>query len=104
MKESYVLIVTAFFMSITIGRDLSANTPQPPNLPAVGPTVIRLPALIKSKDINLSVPEEFRVDLLIDGLSFPRWLLVLPNGDLLVSQSRTESLPGMPEETVKLLA
>lgn len=104
MKESYVLRATVFFMSIAMGRDLLANNPQPPNLPVMGPTVIRLPAQIKSKDMSLSVPKEFRVDLFIDGLSSPRWLLVLPNGDLLVSQSRTESLPGMPEETVKLLA
>ncbi|SVD17945.1 uncharacterized protein METZ01_LOCUS370799, partial [marine metagenome] len=103
MKESYVLIVTVLFMSFAMGRELLANNPQPPNLPEVGPSVIRLPAQIKSKDISLSVPKEFEVDLFIDGLNSPRWLLVLPNGDFLVSQSRTESLPGMPEETVKLL-
>jgi len=39
----------------------------------------------------------------VDGLDSPRWILVLPNGNLLVTQSRTESLPGMPKETVELL-
>ena len=56
-------------MSFAMGRELLANNPQPPNLPEVGPSVIRLPAQIKSKDIRLSVPKEFGVDLFIDGLS-----------------------------------
>ncbi len=77
---------------------------MPPKLPDVGPSVMRLPKLIKQTPINLKAPKGFKVDLFADNLSSPRWLLVLPNDSILVAQSRTESLPGLPPETVKILS
>jgi glucose/arabinose dehydrogenase len=35
-------------------------------------------------------PSGFTVSLYADGLDYPRWLYVLPNGDVLVSEARTE--------------
>ena len=82
---------------------LLAGHPEPPVLDEMGPSVIRLPTLINTSDLNLNVPKGFKTEILVDGLNSPRWILVLPNGNLLVTQSRTESLPGMPKETVELL-
>src|SRR5919108_4201738 len=39
-------------------------------------------------------PAGFAVSLFADGLDNPRWLYVLPNGDVLVAESRTEKLAG----------
>jgi glucose/arabinose dehydrogenase len=39
-------------------------------------------------------PKGFAVSLFAGGLDNPRWLYVLPNGDVLVAESRTEKLGG----------
>jgi glucose/arabinose dehydrogenase len=39
-------------------------------------------------------PTGFRVTLYADGLDYPRWLYVLPNGDVLVAEARTEKVAG----------
>jgi glucose/arabinose dehydrogenase len=38
-------------------------------------------------------PDGFAVDLLASDLESPRWIYVLPNNDVLVSQARTEQTP-----------
>jgi glucose/arabinose dehydrogenase len=43
----------------------------------------------------------FRVSLYADGLDHPRWLYVLPNGDVLVAESNTEKLGGEIPEPVR---
>jgi glucose/arabinose dehydrogenase len=46
-------------------------------------------------------PAGFAVSLFAGGLDNPRWLYVLPNGDVLVAESRTEKLGGeMPPEVL----
>ena len=100
MKQFKLLI---FLLTLLSNNMLLANDLEPPVLDEIGPSVIRLPTLINNTDLNLNLPKGFKAEILVDGLDSPRWILVLPNGDLLVSQSRTESLPGMPKETVELL-
>jgi glucose/arabinose dehydrogenase len=39
-------------------------------------------------------PEGFEVSLYADGLDYPRWFHVLPNGDVLVSEARSVPTPG----------
>ena len=41
-----------------------------------------------------AAPAGFQVSVYADGLDHPRWLYVLPNGDLLVAESNTEKLGG----------
>ena len=43
-----------------------------------------------------TAPEGFSVSLFADGLQNPRWLYRLPNGDLLVAESRTRAPEGIP--------
>ena len=102
MKRFNLLL--CFCLCLLQSKQLLADGPEPPVLDEMGPSVIRLPTLIDNEDIDFDLPEGFEVELLVDGLSSPRWILVLPNGNLLITQSRTESLPGMPKETVKLLS
>ncbi len=101
MKKFNLLL--CFCLCLVHSKQLLADSPEPPVLDELGPSVIRLPTLINNEDINFNLPEGFEIELLIEGLSSPRWILVLPDGNLLITQSRTESLPGMPEETVQIL-
>lgn len=48
-------------------------------------------------------PDGFRVERFAEGLNNPRWLHVLPNGDVLVAEARTETMQGLPPAVVALL-
>jgi glucose/arabinose dehydrogenase len=45
-----------------------------------------------------SAPAGFAVSLFADSLDNPRWLHTMPNGDVLVAESRTEKVTGVPPE------
>ena len=64
---------------------------------------MRLPILIENEQSELIVANGFKVETLVSGLDSPRWPIVLPNGNILISGSKTEALPNMPEETIRLL-
>jgi glucose/arabinose dehydrogenase len=73
-------------------------------LPPAGPSVFRLPQLVPwPAGAGPRVPAGFRVERFATGLDHPRWLHVLPNGDVLVAQSRAESMSGMPPDVVAVL-
>ncbi|WP_246148143.1 hypothetical protein [Skermanella pratensis] len=40
-----------------------------------------------------AAPDGFEVTLYADGLDYPRWFHLLPNGDVLVSEARTQIKP-----------
>jgi glucose/arabinose dehydrogenase len=48
-----------------------------------------------------TVPEGFEVAKYAGGLDYPRWLHVLPNGDVLVSEARTRMKEGGDPETTR---
>jgi glucose/arabinose dehydrogenase len=48
-------------------------------------------------------PEGFAVTLFAANLQYPRWLHVLPNGDVLVAEARTEAPAALPPEVRKEL-
>ncbi len=78
--------------------------PPVPTLPPPGPSVFRLPQLVPwPAGAGPRAPAGFRVERFATGLDNPRWLHVLPNGDVLVAQSRTESMGGMPPDVVAVL-
>jgi len=82
---------------------LAAAT-EPPALPPVGPSTFRPPKVIGwSGEETPVAPRGFAVHRFADGLDNPRWLLALPNGDVLVSQARTERLAGMTDDTIEAL-
>ena len=78
--------------------------PQVPELPPAGQGTFRGPVIIGwPHDRTPAAPPGFVVERLAAGLDSPRWLLALPNGDVLVSQSRTEKLAGMTDEVIATL-
>ena len=81
------------------------DSPPVPELPPPGPSVFRLPQLSPwPAGAGPRAPAGFRVERFATGLDNPRWLHVLPNGDVLVAQSRTESMSGMPPDVVSVLS
>ncbi|WP_395689210.1 PQQ-dependent sugar dehydrogenase [Caenimonas koreensis] len=68
-----------------------------PDLPAptksLIPTVHIAPAIGWPKGTQPKAPVGFRVTALASGLDHPRWLYVLPNGDVLVAESNAPPKP-----------
>ncbi len=66
--------------------------PKPPDLPPPGqtPSVSKFAKVIGwPADKTPTAPKGFTVTRFADGLESPRWLYVLPNGDVLVSQANS---------------
>jgi glucose/arabinose dehydrogenase len=83
---------------------VSAANPPVPELPPPGPPVFRLPKLVPwPAGAGPVAPAGYRVQRFASDLDSPRWLHVLGNGDVLVAQSRTETMHGMPPEVIALL-
>ena len=79
--------------------------PAVPELPAPGVGAFRRAVVVDWGEHTPVAPAGFVVERFSDGLDHPRWLYVLPNGDVLVSQARTETMggfaPGVIEELTK---
>lgn len=89
----------------TSGSSLTTHGPAPKlPLPKAGePPAVNFPTVIGWKPgESPQAPSGFVVSLFAGGLDNPRWLYVLPNGDVLVAESRTEKLGG--EMSPELLA
>jgi len=81
-----------------------AGSPPVPDLPPVGPSAFRRPVVIGWQPGETpAAPEGFIVERFAGGFDNPRWPYVLPNGDVLVAQSRTETMTGFPPEVLKTL-
>jgi glucose/arabinose dehydrogenase len=82
----------------------SVDGPPVPPLPPVSAAVVRLPVLApRPPGWRPTAPQGFEVGLFADGLDGPRRLLVLPGGDVLVAQARTERMAGMSPEIAAAL-
>jgi len=100
MHKLALLVLLLGAAPVVAGRE---GPPVPP-LPPPGPTVFRLPQIVPwAEGDGPAVPAGFAVAPFATGLDHPRWLLVLPNGDVLVAESRTESMGGMPPAVVEAL-
>jgi glucose/arabinose dehydrogenase len=76
--------------STTYGTSPKLPVPTPGEPPGINfPTLIGWQANEKPQ-----APDGFEVVPFAAGLDHPRWLHVLPNGDVLVAESRTEKLAG----------
>lgn len=61
--------------------------------PFHSPSALNLPRVVaKPKDAKLSVPPGFRVEVFLEGLSGPRSMLVAPNGDVILAETRAGRL------------
>ncbi|MBL8201285.1 MAG: sorbosone dehydrogenase family protein [Chromatiales bacterium] len=100
--QSFRLLILLILGAAAAG--MAAATPPVPVLPPPGPTVFRLPQLVPwPAGAGPRAPAGFRVEHFATGLDNPRWLHVLPNGDVLVAQARTEGMSGMPPDVVAVL-
>ena len=100
-----VRLVLVGLLAVAISP-LHARTEGPPvpELPPVGPSTFRRPAVLDWPAGQVpTAPAGFQVEVFARDLENPRWLYVLPNGDVLVSQARTERLGGMSDEVVQAL-
>ena len=82
----------------------AADPPAPPKLPPPNatPSAVKFPRVIGwPAGKTPTAPPGFTVTLYADGLDSPRWLYVLPNGDLLVAEARTLPKPEAPPEVKK---
>ncbi|MEQ1802020.1 MAG: sorbosone dehydrogenase family protein [Gammaproteobacteria bacterium] len=105
--RTFLLLGSALVAQTALGGVVVAAPAGPPVpvLPPPGPTVFRLPQLVSwPAGTGPRAPTGFRVERFATGLDNPRWLHVLPNGDVLVAQSRTESMSGMPPDVVAVLS
>ena len=86
MRMNFKVIKTLLMLFAIVHADLFAS-----KIPAPGPSVMRLPVLIENEKSELRVAEGFEIKTLVDGLDSPRWPVVLPNGNILISGSKTEA-------------
>lgn len=81
-----------------------AGSPPVPELPPPGGGGFKRPLVVGWPDGSTpTAPPGFTVELFADGFQSGRWPYVLPNGDVLVSQARTETMGGFPAEVIEAL-
>lgn len=80
------------------------DSPPVPELPPLGGATFKRPVVIGwGEDGQPSAPAGFRVERFAEGFQSGRWLYVLPNGDVLVAQARTEGMGGFPPDVLEIL-
>ena len=80
------------------------DSPPVPELPPPGRVVFRPAEFVGWAGKQApTAPPGFVVQKFAGNLNHPRWLLVLPDGDVLVSQARTEKLGGMSADVIEAL-
>jgi glucose/arabinose dehydrogenase len=80
------------------------DSPPVPEIPAPSASVFRLPRLVARPDGWVpTAPAGFRVEPFAAGLESPRSMLVLPGGDVLVAEGRTERMGDMPPAVIEAL-
>jgi glucose/arabinose dehydrogenase len=108
-KEASTQASDTTTIEVRVAARDSAPSPsaKPPALPPPFHTesVARFPKIIGWPEGKTpAAPTGFQVSVYADGLVHPRWLYVLPNGDVLVAESNTEKLGGeMPEPVRKAM-
>ncbi len=102
--KSAVRQSTMAALILLIASAVAADGPPVPELAPVGPSTFRAPTIIGWPDGQApAAPGGFVVRRFAENLDSPRWLLALPNGDVLVSQSRPERMGGMSDDVIQAL-
>ena len=103
-------IVTAVPAAIAIAQPTISRMPgvgPAPTLPEPhhSPSAVHFSRVIGWPEGRTPVaPEGFEVNAFATGLDSPRWLYVLPNGDVLVAEARTLPRSDLPAEMLQGLA
>ncbi len=80
------------------------DSPPVPELPPLGGATYKRPVVVGwAEDEQPGAPPGFSVERFAEGFDSGRWLYVLPNGDVLVAQARTESMGGFPPDVIEAL-
>src|SRR5215213_2402689 len=91
------LVAAAIGCGSTAALPVTAGTGPAPALPAPAPTIVPLVNVAPAKGWRpgaTPVPAPaLRVNLFASGLDHPRWLYVLPNGDVLVAETNAPARP-----------
>lgn len=105
LLASLILSVTASHATAQTTGTVSADaTPKLPNLPApeLNNKTQKLAAVVGWKKGEApKVPAGFSIEAFADKLDNPRWIYVLPNGDVLVAESNTTGKVSKAEKKVK---
>ena len=84
-------------MTTPAPAQLSATAPPLPE-PYATPSVVNATVVDWPDGATPEAPDGFEVTLWADGLDYPRWFHVLPNGDVLVAEARSVPRPGEDAE------
>lgn len=94
-------------LALLVGLPLHARppgSPPVPELPPLGGATYKRPVVVGwGEGEQPDAPPGFSVERFAEGFDSGRWLHVLPNGDVLVAQARTESMGGFPPEVIETL-
>ena len=102
MDRSPLLLSIVFSFGLTACAERAQLPPSasvgtdptlPPPTKSLIPTVDIAPATGWPADVKPVSPEGTRVDAFATGLDHPRWLYVLPNGDVLVAETNAPERP-----------
>ena len=92
---SVVLFASCESARLPVIASMGPNPALPPPRKALIPTVVIAPAKGWPQGATPAVAAGFKVTRFAEGLDHPRWLYVLPNGDVLVAE--TNRPPKKPE-------
>lgn len=99
--QRIALIHSMVLLTMVAVESLAAEKEELPK-PFATPSTIKHPKVIGwPSDRQPSAPAGFKVSRFGKSLESPRWLYVLPNGDVLVAQSRTLPKPNKDNSTSK---
>jgi glucose/arabinose dehydrogenase len=92
---AYVVTAAPQMVVAQSAEQIAANLPAP----NATPSAKKFPKILPWPEGKTpQAPEGLKVTAFVRDLENPRWLYVLPNGDVLVAQSRTMPKPPKPEE------
>ena len=80
--------------TLPVGAGVGADPELPPPVETLIPTVHIAPATGWPEGAVPSAAPGLRVVSFAEGLEHPRWLYVLPNGDVLVAEPNASPRPG----------
>ena len=99
-----LIIGMIFLVLATTAAGRSADGPPVPELPGPGGSTFKRPVVVGWQDGRQpTAPTGFRVERWASDLDSGRWMYVLPNGDVLVAQARTETMGGFAPEVIEAL-
>ena len=93
LSTALVLAACGDTAQLTPDQTTGPDPKLPPPVETLIPTMNIAPAVGWAKDAKPKVPADLKVTAFAQGLDHPRWLHVLPNGDVLVAETNAPERP-----------